>query len=111
VVRQQVRSDAALRDGVRFNEPGLPPIGGNNQSNVSPVYHAGKLLTSGEIAFPYQIDPSDLSTIGVYDFDGALETSFTAHPKIDRRPATCTSSATGSSSRTSPTTSPTRAAG
>jgi carotenoid cleavage dioxygenase-like enzyme len=72
--------------GVRFNEPGLPPIGGNNQSNVSAVYHAGKLLTSGEIAFPYHIDPSDLSTIGVYDFDGALQTSFTAHPKID--PAT-----------------------
>lgn len=64
----------------------LPPFGGNNQSNVSCVWHAGKLLTSGEVGFPHQIDPTDLSTIGVYDFGGKLNTSFTAHPKID--PAT-----------------------
>jgi len=67
-------------------DAGLPPGGGNSQSNVSCVYHAGKLLTSGEIGFAYQLDPNDLSTIGVHDFDGRLNTSFTAHPKID--PAT-----------------------
>jgi carotenoid cleavage dioxygenase len=65
---------------------GGPPIGGSNNSNVSAVYHAGRLLTSGEVGFPYEIDPEDLSTIGVYDFSGMLNTSFTAHPKID--PAT-----------------------
>lgn len=69
--------------GVAFNDPDLPPFGGNNQSNVSCVHHAGRLLTSGEIGFPYLIDPADLSTIGVHDFAGALKTSFTAHPKID----------------------------
>lgn len=62
------------------------PIGGNNHSNVSPVYHAGRLLTSGEVGFPYEVDPDDLSTIGVHDFGGRLNTSFTAHSKID--PAT-----------------------
>ncbi len=67
-------------------EAGLPPGGGNSQSNVSCVYHAGKLLTSGEIGHAFQLDPNDLSTIGVHDFDGRLNTSFTAHPKID--PAT-----------------------
>jgi carotenoid cleavage dioxygenase len=61
----------------------LPPFGGNNQSNVSCVWHGGKLLTSGEIGFPHQLDPTDLSTIGVHDFGGKLNTSFTAHPKID----------------------------
>jgi carotenoid cleavage dioxygenase len=65
---------------------GGPPDGGNNNSNVSPTYHAGRLLTSGEVGFPYEIEPDDLSTIGVYDFGGMLNTSFTAHPKID--PAT-----------------------
>lgn len=65
---------------------GGPPIGGNNNSNVSAIYHAGRLLTSGEIGFPYEIEPEDLSTLGVYDFGGMLNTSFTAHPKID--PAT-----------------------
>lgn len=62
------------------------PIGPNNQSNVSAVYHAGRLLTSGEVGFPHEIDPSDLSTVGPYDFGGRLNTFFTAHPKID--PAT-----------------------
>ena len=62
------------------------PIGGNNNSNVSAIYHGGRLLTSGEVGFPFEIRPDDLSTVGVYDFDGLLNTSFTAHPKID--PAT-----------------------
>ncbi len=72
-------------NGLSTQEAG-PPIGGNNQSNVSPTFHAGRILTSGEVGFPYSVDPSDLSTVGVEDFDGGLTTSFTAHPKID--PAT-----------------------
>ena len=63
-----------------------PPVGDNNTSNVSAIYHAGRLLTSGELGFPYEIRPDDLSTVGVYDFGGLLDTSFTAHPKVD--PAT-----------------------
>ena len=69
--------------GINFGDPDLPPFGGNNQSNVSAVYHAGRLYTSGEIGFPYLINPTDLSTIGAHDFGGRLSTSFTAHPKID----------------------------
>ncbi|MEO8604371.1 MAG: carotenoid oxygenase family protein [bacterium] len=73
--------------GISFGQPNTPPpIGGNNQSNVSCIYHAGKLLSSGEVGFPYELDPRDLSTLGVHDFAGMLPTSFTAHPKID--PAT-----------------------
>ena len=72
-------------NGLTSIQAGLP-AGGNNQSNVSPIYHAGRLLTSGEVGFPYEIDPEDLSTLGVHDFDGGLNTSFTAHAKID--PAT-----------------------
>lgn len=62
------------------------PTGGNNASNVSAVYHGGRILTSGEVGLPFEISSEDLSTIGVTDFDGAIDTSFTAHPKID--PAT-----------------------
>jgi carotenoid cleavage dioxygenase-like enzyme len=69
--------------GISFGDPGTPPIGGNNQSNVSCVYHAGRLITSGEVGFPYELNKSDLSTIGVLDFDQKLNTSFTAHPKVD----------------------------
>lgn len=67
--------------------------GSNPQSGVSPhwffgdgMIHGGRLLLSGEVGAPYQIDPNDLSTIGVQEFEGKLNTSFTAHPKID--PAT-----------------------
>ena len=63
-----------------------PPIGGNNQSNVSVVFHGGKLLSSGEVGAAYHIDHRTLDTVGVEDFDGKLNTSFTAHSKID--PAT-----------------------
>ncbi len=62
---------------------GGAPSGANNASNVSAIYHGGKLLSSGEVGLPFEIDPTDLSTVGVYDFDGALTQSFTAHPKID----------------------------
>jgi carotenoid cleavage dioxygenase len=64
-------------EGRSFGEGGGPPSAGNNQSNVSVVHHGGRLLTSGEIGFPFQIDPTDLSTIGIVDFGGKLETSFT----------------------------------
>lgn len=59
------------------------PGGQTSQSNVSFINHAGKLLSSGEVGFPYEVSPTDLSTIGSYDFAGKLTTAFTAHPKID----------------------------
>ena len=55
----------------------------NNQSNVAIVHHAGKLLTMGEVGWPYELSTEDLSTVGPYDFDGKLEGWMTAHPKID----------------------------
>jgi carotenoid cleavage dioxygenase len=60
-----------------------PPGSPNNQSNVSVFAHGGRLLTSGEVGFPYAIEPADLSTVGPYDFGGRLTTAMTAHPKID----------------------------
>ncbi len=62
------------------------PGKGANQANVSVVWHGNRLLTSGEVGFPHEIAATDLSTIGVHDFEGKLTTAFTAHPKID--PAT-----------------------
>ena len=59
------------------------PSGGNNLSNVSVIWHGGRLLSSGEVGAGYAIDPADLSTLGVHDFNGAVQTSFTAHSKID----------------------------
>ncbi len=69
-------------DGIRFGIPEGP----NTYANVSLVYHADRLLASGEVGFPYELDPSDLSTVGPHDFAEQLTTYFTAHPAID--PAT-----------------------
>jgi carotenoid cleavage dioxygenase-like enzyme len=62
------------------------PGGAAGLSNVSIVHHGGKLLTLGEVGLPYELRTRDLSTVGVYDYDGKLHGNMTAHPKID--PAT-----------------------
>jgi len=70
---------------------GLMDFGGvpgreNNQSNVSVVHHGGRLLSLGEVGWPFELSTDDLSTVGSFDFDGRLGPTMTAHPKID--PAT-----------------------
>ncbi|HET6952644.1 MAG TPA: carotenoid oxygenase family protein [Acidimicrobiales bacterium] len=62
---------------------GGPPGKANNQSNVSAVHHAGKLLTLGEVGWPFELSTADLSTVGPWDFAGRLGETMTAHPKID----------------------------
>lgn len=59
-----------------------PPGGPVGQSNVSVVAHGGRFYSLGEIGWPYLIDPETLSTRPT-DFDGALTTYFTAHPRPD----------------------------
>jgi carotenoid cleavage dioxygenase len=54
-----------------------------NQSNVSLIYHGGKLLSLGEAGLPYEMNHEDLSTKAPYDFQGKLAGAMTAHPKID----------------------------
>ena len=44
----------------------------SNRANTSVVHHAGKLLALYEAGVPHELSPSDLSTIGEYDFGGNL---------------------------------------
>lgn len=53
-----------------------------NGSNVSLVHHARKILTLGEVGYPYEVR-ADLSTVGLHTFGGQLTTAMTAHPKVD----------------------------
>ena len=50
-------------------------------ANTHVVNHAGRTLALVESALPYEIT-TELETVGVYDFDGELADSMTAHPKI-----------------------------
>jgi len=67
-----------------------------NAANTSVVHHGGKLLALWEGGPPHRLDPETLSTLGVYDFEGALEDPnpfmrpvrgallpFSAHPRLD----------------------------
>jgi carotenoid cleavage dioxygenase len=51
--------------------------------NVNVIQHAGRVLALSELGFPYEVT-RDLDTLRMYDFDGALGSHMTAHPKIDR---------------------------
>ena len=57
----------------------------NNQSNVA-LIHVGRLLSLGEVGWPFELATADLATMGPWGFDGRLGDTMTAHPKID--PAT-----------------------
>lgn len=50
-------------------------------ANTHVVNHAGRTLALVESSLPYEIT-TELETVGVYDFDGELADSMTAHPKI-----------------------------
>ena len=54
-----------------------------NTANTNVIYHGEKLLALWEGGFPHLLN-NDLSTVGLYDYDGALKPgdALTAHPKI-----------------------------
>ncbi len=54
-----------------------------NAANTNVLHHGGRTLALWEAGPPYEIDSRTLDTIGVYDFDGALSSAMTAHPKLD----------------------------
>ncbi|MET9485346.1 carotenoid oxygenase family protein [Nocardia sp. NPDC006630] len=49
-------------------------------ANTHVIRHAGRTLALVESSYPYELT-SELDTVGPYDFDGALHTAMTAHPK------------------------------
>jgi carotenoid cleavage dioxygenase-like enzyme len=54
-----------------------------NTANTNVIYHGEKLLAMWEGGFPHLLN-SDLSTVGLYDYGGALKPgdALTAHPKV-----------------------------
>ena len=52
-----------------------------SKANTNVLRHAGRILALEEGSFPYVLD-GELETLGWTDFDGRLQSAFTAHPKI-----------------------------
>ena len=53
----------------------------SSKANTHVFGHAGKILALEEGHFPYVLDGA-LETVGPTDFNGVLDGSFTAHPKV-----------------------------
>ena len=49
-------------------------------ANTHVIRHGGKILALEEGSFPWVVD-DELETLGTHDYDGALTTAMTAHPK------------------------------
>ena len=64
-------------------DAGGEPSPVRNTANTNVIYHADKLLAMWEGGFPHLLN-NDLSTVGLYDYEGALKPgdALTAHPKI-----------------------------
>jgi carotenoid cleavage dioxygenase-like enzyme len=54
---------------------------GGGNSNTHVIEHAGRILSMVETALPIQLD-RELTTLGAFDFEGAVDTPMTAHPKV-----------------------------
>ncbi|MGA9275450.1 carotenoid oxygenase family protein [Ilumatobacter sp.] len=51
------------------------------RANTHVMRHGGKILALEEGSFPHEITP-ELDTVGSVNFDGRLDTPFTAHPHV-----------------------------
>lgn len=63
-------------------EPGSIPSIEKHQANTSIIRHADRWLCLAEGGLPYEVD-SELSTKGIYRYEGSLNGPMTAHPKLD----------------------------
>ncbi len=66
---------------------GTPPPRGPSEpvdgpANTHVIRHAGTTLALAESGFPHAVSP-DLERARIHDFDGALSSPMTAHPKLD----------------------------
>ncbi|MEM7077454.1 MAG: carotenoid oxygenase family protein [Pseudomonadota bacterium] len=66
--------------GLRANLGKMPA----NPANTNTIYHGGHLFALNEGGHPWELAPEDLSTIGEFNYDGALKTGqvFSAHGRI-----------------------------
>lgn len=71
---------STFTDGARgYREDGTRDLAAG-VANTHVIRHAGRTLALVESSYPCELT-AELDTVGPYDFDGALRTAMTAHPK------------------------------
>ncbi len=70
-----------LTSGLGAMDPAIMTDRRASAANTHIIGHAGKILALEEGSFPYELS-GELETKGCLDYDGKLETAFTAHPKL-----------------------------
>ncbi len=81
-----------VRTKALAEKTGLPAASGGSQvelmiqgsGNVNVIGHGGRVLALPEVGLPYEMD-RQLETKGLFDYEGKLAGSMTAHPKVDGR--------------------------
>ncbi len=55
-----------------------------NPANTNTIFHGGHLLALNEGGHPWKLEPSDLTTVGEFDYEGELARSqvFSAHGRV-----------------------------
>ena len=91
-VKAERAAGRALYPGLMAAPPGAAGLTGPddlNLANISVLHHHGRLLALWEAGSPHEINPDDLTTVGLYSFADAQGGSsmrgvpFSAHPRVD----------------------------
>ncbi|MBD2019753.1 carotenoid oxygenase family protein [Leptolyngbya sp. FACHB-36] len=80
---QENKAGRALWGGFLDPAPSGSQGGFKNVANTALVWHHDRLLALWEGGEPHAIAVPSLETLGSYTFDGKLNSSVTAHPKVD----------------------------
>lgn len=70
------------KTGLKAAPVSAPELLMQGTGNVNVISHGGRILALSEAGLPYEMDP-ELDTVRMYNYDGELSSSMTAHPKID----------------------------
>ena len=66
-----------------LNDPRVAGVETNGLANTNIIWHGDKLLALVESHAPFEIEPTNLESIGPWTFHEKLKGPMTAHPKID----------------------------
>jgi len=83
----EIAAGRALYPGFGSVPPNPAPVSSSdavNVANISVLPHHGKLLALWEAGSPWEMNPDDLSTVGIHSFNEDTDgVPFSAHPRVE----------------------------